>query len=394
MAPTPRLKPTAGPALFSAGFRPFFLFGAVWAALAIALWLPAYFGDLTIATVFSPRDWHIHEMLYGYVTAVVAGFLLTAIPNWTGRLPLQGRPLVGLIAAWVAGRLAVAFSALIGGWVAAGVDLCFLTVVIGVSARELRHSKQNHNRRVLLAVLVLLIGNAIFHVEALRQGSADYGVRIGLAGALTLVMLIGGRIIPSFTRNWLARENPGALPASPSRFDIIAIAAASASLLCWIVAPENAITGAALVAAAILHVARLARWRGDRAWRDRLVFVLHVAYFFIPLGFLTTGLASFGLAPVSAGIHLWTIGAIGAMTLAVMTRASLGHTGRALIASPVVQALYAFIVAAAFARACAALLPDRAVMLLTASGAAWIIAFGGFALSYWTVLTRPRKTHR
>jgi uncharacterized protein involved in response to NO len=394
MAATPRLKPTAAPAVFSAGFRPFFLLGAVWGAIAIALWLPLYFGDLTIATAFSPRDWHIHEMLYGYLTAIVAGFLLTAIPNWTGRLPLQGWPLVGLIAAWLAGRLAVAFSALIGGWAAAGIDLCFLTILIAVTARELSHGQQNHNRRVLLAVLVLLVGDAVFHVEALRQGSADYGVRIGLAGALALVMLIGGRIIPSFTRNWLARENPGPLPAPPSRFDLLALAVAVAALLSWIVAPEAAITGVALIAAAILHVVRLARWRGYRAWRDRLVFVLHVAYFFIPLGFLATGLASFGFVPVSAGIHLWTIGTIGAMTLAVMTRASLGHTGRALIASPVVQVLYALVVVAALARACAALLPDRAVTLLTASGAAWIIAFGGFALSYWAVLTRPRKSHR
>jgi len=394
MAPIPRLQPTSGPALFSAGFRPFFLFGAVWAGIAIALWLPAYFGDLTIATTFSPRDWHMHEMLYGYVAAIVTGFLLTAIPNWTGRLPLQGWPLVGLVATWLAGRAAIAFSALIGGWTAAAIDLSFLALVIAVSARELSHSKQSHNRRVLVAVLILFAGNATFHAEALLRGAADYGVRIGLAAILLLIMLIGGRIVPSFTRNWLARENPGPLPAPPGRFDLIAIACGAAALLFWIVAPETSLAGAALVAAGALHAARLARWRGERTWRDRLVLVLHVAYAFVPLGFFATGLAAFGLAPSSVGIHIWTIGAIGGMTLAVMTRASLGHTGRALVAGSVAQAVYALIVAAALARVCAAMHPDWSMALLIASGVAWIAAFIGFAASYWPILTRPRKTHQ
>ncbi len=390
--PIPRLKSASGPALFSAGFRPFFLLGAVWAGVAIALWLPAYFGDLTIATAFSPRDWHVHEMLYGYVTAIVCGFLLTAIPNWTGRLPLQGWPLVGLAAAWLAGRLAVAFSAMIGGWLAAGVDLSFLALLIAVSARELGYSTQSHNKRILAVISVLLIGNAVFHAEALLLGSADHGVRIGLASVILLITLIGGRIVPSFTRNWLARENPGPLPASSSRFDLATIAIAAASLVSWVVAPDSAITAAALIAAAIAQAVRLARWRGYRAWADRLVLVLHVAYGFVPLGFFATGLASLGIAPTSAGVHFWTVGAIGTMTLAVMTRASLGHTGRALIASPVAHGLYALVIAAALARACAAFHPEWSSALLIGSGAAWILAFGGFAASYWPVLTQPRAT--
>ncbi|HLW91810.1 MAG TPA: NnrS family protein [Roseiarcus sp.] len=391
MAPTPRFKADSSPALFSAGFRPFFLLGAIWAGAAIALWLPAYFGELTIATAFSPRDWHIHEMLYGYVSAVVAGFLLTAIPNWTGRLPLQGWPLVGLTACWIIGRIAVAFSAFIGGWVAAGFDLLFLTLLISVAARELSHGAQNHNIRVLAVLCVFLVGNVIFHVEALVEGEADYGVRIGLAAVLTLIMLIGGRIVPSFTRNWLARENPGPLPAAPGRFDLVAIAAAAAALLAWVIVPTARATGAALILAAGLHAIRLARWRGERTWRDRLVFVLHIGYFFVPLGFLATGLSVFGLAPVSAGVHLWTVGAVGTMTLAVMSRASLGHTGRALVASANVQAVYVLVIAAALVRACAALLPDWSAALLIASGVAWISAFLGFAGSYWIILTHPRR---
>ena len=394
MAPTPRFKSNSGPALFSAGFRPFFLFGALYAGVAIALWLPEYFGEIRIETAFSPRDWHMHEMLYGYVAAVITGFLFTAIPNWTGRLPLQGGPLIGLTFLWLAGRLAVASSAIIGGWLAAAIDSAFLLVVIAAAARELSHGTQKHNMRVLVAVLMFLLGNVVFHVEALIEGSADYGTRIGLAGALILIMLIGGRIVPSFTRNWLARENPGPLPASPGRFDLAAIVIAALALLAWIAAPETRATGLALLLAGALHAIRLVRWRGYRTWRDRLVLVLHMGYLFIPLGFVVTGLAAFGLSPSSAGAHLWTIGAIGTMTLAVMTRVSLAHTGRALVASPAAQAVYVLVVAAAIARACAAIDPLWSEVLLFVSGGAWIAAFVGFALAYWTILTGPRRAGR
>ena len=391
MAPVPRLKPSSGLALFSAGFRPFFLFGALYAGVAIALWLPEYFGAIRIETAFSARDWHMHEMLYGYIAAVITGFLFTAIPNWTGRLPLQGAPLIGLTLLWLAGRAAVAFSAVIGGWLAAAIDSAFLLSVIAFAARELSHGKNNHNLRVLVAVLVLLAGNVVFHVEALVNGSADYGTRIGLAGALILIMLIGGRIIPSFTRNWLARENPGALPASSGRFDLAAIIIAALALLAWIVAPEARATGLALLLAGALHAVRLARWRGYRASRDRLVFVLHVGYLFIPLGFFAIGLASFDLAPSSAGVHLWTIGAIGTMTLAVMTRASLAHTGRAIVASPAAQAIYVLVVAAAIARALAAIHPAWSEALLIGAAGAWVAAFAGFALAYGAILICPRR---
>jgi uncharacterized protein involved in response to NO len=391
MAPIPRTRFGSGPALFSAGFRPFFLLGGVWAAVAIALWLPAYFGELTIATALSPLDWHMHEMLYGYVVAVITGFLLTAIPNWTGRLPLHGWRLFWLIAVWLAGRLAMAYSALIGARVAAVVDLSFLALVIFVSARELSHGAHNHNKRVRVALLVLLAGNAIFHFEAFVEGTANYGVRTGLAAVLVLIMLIGGRIIPSFTRNWLARENPGPLPAAPSRFDLFAIGAAALSLFAWTVAPEARATGVALIAAAALHAIRLLRWHGERTWRDRLVLILHVGYFFVPLGFLLTGLSAFGLTPLSAGVHIWTIGTIGTMTLAVMTRASLGHTGRALIASSGAQAAYALVIMAALTRVCATLRPELSAVFLIASAVAWVSAFSLFIVSYFGVLTSPRR---
>jgi uncharacterized protein involved in response to NO len=390
MAPIPRLRDYTGPALFSYGFRPFFLAGSIYAGVAILAWLPMYFGNLELASAFAPRDWHIHEMLYGFVPAVVTGFLLTAIPNWTGRLPLQGRPLQILVAAWTLGRLAVAASTQIGWLPAAVIDLSFLVLVAAAAAREIVSGKNWRNLKVLVALGLLLVGNGIFHLEAHLQGSADYGVRLGIGATVLLVTLVGGRIVPSFTRNWLVRENPGRLPAPFGRFDTICMIFGGAALAAWIMAPDSELVGAALVASGILQALRLARWAGDRTLRDRLVLVLHVAYAFVPIGFVLVGLASFGLVPAAAGIHAWTGGAIGTMTLAVMSRASLGHTGRVLVASAAVQAVYALVVASALARVCAAVHPEWSTSLLSASGFAWAAAFLGFAASYWTVFTRPR----
>ena len=212
MTPIPRLRDYSGPALLSYGFRPFFLFGACYAALAILAWLPLFYGEIALATAFSPRDWHVHEMLYGYIPAVVTGFLLTAIPNWTGRLPLQGWPLLVLVIVWAAGRVAVTLSAEIGWLAAALIDSSFLLLVVAATAREIIAGRNWRNLKVLIPVTILGLGNAGFHIEAHVLGAADYGIRVGIAGVLVLIMVIGGRLIPSFTRNWLARENPGRLP--------------------------------------------------------------------------------------------------------------------------------------------------------------------------------------
>jgi uncharacterized protein involved in response to NO len=388
MAPIPRLRDYEGPALFSFGFRPFFLFGSLYAGLAVLAWLPMFFGELEAATHLSPRDWHIHEMLYGYVPAVVTGFLLTAIPNWTGRMPLQGRPLAVLFAAWVMGRLAVTASAWIGWGPAALIDLSFLALVAAAAFREIAAGRNWRNLKVLIPVSLLLVGNATFHLEAQFADSADYGVRFGIAATIVLVMLIGGRIVPSFTRNWLARENPGRLPAPFDRYDMASLAFAIATLAAWVFAPGATATGVLLVSAGLLQAVRLARWAGERTWRDRLVLILHVAYAFVPLGFVLMGLSEFGLISATAGIHAWTGGAVGTMTLAVMSRASLGHTGRPLVASAAVQAVYTLIVVSALARVCASLHPELSFALLHVAGFAWVLAFVGFALSYWTVLTR------
>ena len=381
-----RRREYAGPALFSYGFRPFFLGAAAWAALAVALWLPQYFGHLKLPTAFAPLDWHIHEMIYGYVAAAVAGFLLTAIPNWTGRLPVNGYPLAALFALWLLGRLAIAGSAICGLLIAAVVDVAFLLIFAGVAFSEIVAGRNWRNLRVLIVLGVLILGNVVFHAEIIRSGSADYGIRIGVGALVGLVMLVGGRIVPSFTRNWLVRNNPGRLPQPFSRFDAVTIAASALALICWIALPRFLASGILLIIAGLLQTVRHGRWAGDRTLPDRLVLVLHVAYAFVPIGFFLMGAAVLwpAIFPTSAGFHAWMAGAIGLMTLAVMTRASLGHTGQELAASLPTQLIYLCAFIAALTRIIAAFEPSR--LLLHIAAAAWILAFGAFAVVFGRLL--------
>lgn len=390
MVGIPRLRDYQGPALLSYGFRPFFLFGSLYAGLAVVAWLPMLNGQIELGSAFAPRDWHVHEMLYGFVPAIVTGFLLTAIPNWTGRLPLQGRPLLTLLAVWMAGRAAVGLSALTGWIAAAAIDGAFLLFVAAAAAREIATGRNWRNLKIVAIVGILAAGNIAFHLEAHFSGSVDFSVRTGVSAVILLITLVGGRVVPSFTRNWLARGKPGRMPSAFGRFDIGTVAVSALALLLWIAAPDSAVTGAALIAAGLMQIARLSRWAGERTFSDRLVLVLHIAYAFVPAGFVLTGCAALGLIPATAGIHAWTGGAVGTMTLAVMTRASLGHTGRELYASAGTQAIYALVVTGALTRICASIHPEWSGPLLLAAGALWAAAFVGFALLYGKMLCSPR----
>jgi uncharacterized protein involved in response to NO len=387
----PRLRDYRGPALLSYGFRPFFLFGAIYAGLAVLAWLPIFNGELILWSAFSAVDWHAHEMLYGYLPAVVTGFLLTAIPNWTGRLPIQGIPLLVLVLVWLAGRVCVSFSAETGWLLATIVDVSFLALVVAATVREIVIGKNWQNLRVVGLVTLLLAGNIAFHIEAHVQGTAEYGARVGIATIVLLIVVIGGRIVPSFTRNWLARENPGRLPTPFARFDVMAMGVTAVTLVLWTRQPTGHLIASALLIAGVLNTVRLARWAGDRTCRDRLVLILHVGYAFVPLGFLLASVAALDIVASSAGVHAWTVGAAGIMTLAVMTRASLGHTGNALIASPMTQAIYATVVIASLARICASLEPGWSDALLHVTAFAWCAAFFGFALSFGPMLAGGRR---
>jgi uncharacterized protein involved in response to NO len=383
----PRFRVHQGWPLLANGFRPFFLFGSIYAGLAILVWLPVFYGEITLTSALAPRDWHVHEMLYGYLPAVITGFLFTAIPNWTGRLPIQGTPLLVLVMVWIAGRVGVTFSAETGWLVAMLVDASFLLLVAAAAAREILAGRNWRNLNVVMLVLLLLTGNIAFHLEAHFHGAADTGIRIGIGVVVLLISLIGGRIIPSFTRNWLVRENPGRLPVPFGRFDVIVVAVGALALLFWVISPAGRFTGSALAIAGLLHLVRLGRWAGDRTWREHLVLILHVGYAFVPSGFLLNAMSAFELVPAGAGIHAWMAGAAGIMTLAVMSRATLGHTGQQLTASRATQAIYAAIIVAALARICAVIEPAHSEPLLHLAAFAWVAAFFGFAISFGPLLS-------
>ena len=385
-----QIRSYSGPAILSYGFRPLFLSAGIWAATVMALWLAMLSGSLALPTSLGPVDWHVHELLFGYLPAVVAGFLLTAVPNWTGRLPMTGRPLLLLALIWWAGRFAVLFSEQLGPTIAATVDLAFLATLGFLVAREIVAGRNWRNLKVLVPVSLLFCGNALFHVEAANgHAYSGNGTRLGIASAVFLIMLIGGRIVPSFTRNWLARREAGRLPVPFNRYDIFALAVGGLALAAWVVSPESGTTALFCLLAGALHIWRLVRWAPERTLAEPLVWILHAGYAFVSVGFILLGVSRLSADVIvpSAALHAWTAGAVGVMTLAVMTRASLGHTGYPLQATPGVTAIYAFALASAVVRIVAGT-GMTTLVLLDLAGALWIAAFVSFVAVFGPSLCR------
>jgi uncharacterized protein involved in response to NO len=335
-------------------------------------------------------------MLFGYASGVVAGFLLTAVPNWTGRLPVAGWRLVLLFALWCLGRFAFLGIGVTGTLPAVLIDSAFLPALLLVMGREIVAGHNWRNLKPLILVGLLAVANVAFHAETLIAGTPDFGLRSGVAGLVALIILIGGRITPSFTHSWLLRTRSASLPASFGAADIIALLASGLALLSWIAAPGAEVTALLFFVAAAALVVRLGRWEGVRTWREPLLLVLHVGYGFVPLGFMLGAVAI--LVPGSLGgtaaLHAWTVGAIGLMTLGVMTRATRGNTGRELAASPVTVAIYSAIAAAALLRIAAGAIPDCYMLLIGAAAAAWCSAFVLFLIEYAPMLLRPRLRSR
>lgn len=373
-----------GLSFLKGGFRPFFLGGALWALVVASLWVAVLSGTITLPTAFDPLAWHRHEMLFGYLGAVIAGFLLTAIPNWTGRLPVAGGALAALAGLWFAARLAVLFSARVGIIPAMVLDVGFVLALFAVTAREVIVAR-NRNLPMIAILLLFAIANGVDHAEAgglIADG--NHGWRAGFALVLMLISLIGGRIIPSFTRNWLVKQRATTgLPSQPDNFDKTVLAATAAALLVWLAAPDAAIAGWLLVAAGAMQAIRLARWSGLRTGREPIVVILHIAYAWLPLGLVLLGASILtpGI-PRSVALHALSAGAMASMTLAVMTRATLGHTGRALRADMATVAIYCLVTLGAATRVAAPLLPFDYMRAIVLAGGLWGGAFLLFVLAY------------
>lgn len=390
--PVPRGLAQSGPVILAYGFRPFFLAAGTWAVLAMGLWVAALTIGLPIGGSYGGAAWHAHEMLFGYTSAALAGFLLTAIPNWTGRLPVSGIPLALLCAVWLGGRLALIAPDLIGLVPALLLDTAFLPLLLLICLREIVAGRKWRDLKILAGVAALALADAGSHGVVVWGGEPAMASRLAIAAYIMLIGIVGGRIVPSFTRNWLVKRHVIVLPAPYGPLDTVALLIGLGALALWLVWPEQPVTTIAGLVAGMLHLARLSRWQGWQTGAERLVLVLHLAYGFVPLGFFAIALVPFGLLDQAGAIHVFTVGAIGLMTLAVMSRATRGHTGMPLTAPWSTGVSYLLVIFAALLRPAANLLPDLYMRLIELSGLCWVLAFSLYVVEYAPPLLTRRKS--
>jgi len=385
-----------GPTLFSYGFRPFFLSASVFALIVIPIWMAIQVGMITLDSVFKPTVWHIHEMLFGYAAAVIAGFLFTAIPNWTGRMPVRGWPLATMVSLWLLGRISVAGLLGLSAPLVLIADCAFLASIVLMITREITAGKNWRNLKVLLPVVTLFLANIAFHFEAMKTGLAEASTRLGFGAIIFLVMLIGGRVIPAFTRNWLVKQGTGALPIPFAKYDAISLLLGALAMGGWVVFPNSPIIGSLLIAVAMMHAFRLSRWQGLRTFPSPLLLMLHIAYAFLPAGILLLGLNSISeeLDTYITGLHLLGIGGIGGITVAVMMRATLGHTGRALIAPKALTFAFGLIILASLFRSLLDGIEIAGYDGIEIAATLWTIGFAIFVVKVGSWLTTPRQQKR
>jgi uncharacterized protein involved in response to NO len=389
-SPGPKAPP-GGWAPFALGFRPFFLAAGIYAVALMVLWVGALRGNLGLGDL-SPLVWHGHEMVFGFTVAVIAGFLLTAVQNWTGIRTPSGAPLAALFLLWLAGRVAFLVPGLPYPVVAA-IDLAFLPVLGVVLARPILKARQLHNYPFPLMLLAMTAANFLVHGEVLglTPGTARTGLHLSVYVVIMMIVVMGGRVIPSFTDNKL-RTRARRWPWVERPLPWVTLVALAAALF----APESPFTALLAAAAALLHGMRVAGWYTPKYWGVPLLWVLHLGYAWIPIGFALLALSAWGVAGTAgSALHAFTAGAIGVLTLGMMARVALGHTGRQLEPAALMTLAFIEINLAVLVRVAVPLMYEEAyVATMTASGLFWIIGFGLFAVIYAPVLLRPRVDGR
>jgi uncharacterized protein involved in response to NO len=383
---------------FAYGFRPFFLAALAYGALAIVVWMVIRARGVMPLPGMPPQLWHAHEMLFGFIGAAIAGFLLTAVPSWTNARGFAGWPLVALFSTWLAGRVAFAFAASLSPHLVAAAELAFLPLLALFLAVPLLRAR-NRNTPLLLVLAALWLADATF-LCATATGDiplASKSIRIGIDIVLLLITVIGGRIVPAFTANALRRHGVGGAVHDHRVVGGIAIVCMIAVGLADAVGDEYHIAALVAACAAVAHVVRMSGWAGVRLLREPIVWVLHLAYAWLPLGlFLKAVRLGFGADWASGWLHALTIGAAASMVVAVITRASLGHTGRALVVARSIAIAYGALSLAALARtfAVAVPVPDLSEWTIRLAGALWIAAFAIVLFVYSPILLRPRADGR
>lgn len=386
--------------LFGEGFRVFFLAAALFGVFAMLVW-EAWLGVHALGGMVSempfglpPHLWHAHEMIYGYAGAALAGFFLTAVPNWTGAKAARHVFIALAAGLWLAGRLAIWWADALPLLLVAAVDLAFLPLLAAKILTQLLRRPKPQNLMFLGILLVIWSGNLLVHLDWLGWGGpgAETGLRVGLLGVCALIAVLGGRVTPAFTRNAMTRAGrETGLPVSRKSLEIAGIASAIALPLCLLVGVGGALTGAVALVAGLTAAARLSGWRSCWTLRTPILWSLHLSYALLALGYAALGASELGLGSEVAALHLLGVGAVGGMTVAVMSRAILGHTGRPLVAPcPVAWASGLMAVAAAvrWVGSSADIGWYWAGMLT--SGALWILALTLFLIALWPALSEPR----
>ncbi|MGR9085758.1 MAG: NnrS family protein [Gammaproteobacteria bacterium] len=375
--------------LFALGFRPFFALAGLSALVLILLWNAIFKGAWVAENYFAPTYWHAHEMLLGYSVAVIAGFLLTAVRNWTGKPTLSGDQLAGLSLLWLYGRIVPFYSSLLPDILIALIDLSFLPLLAYYVTRPILEAQQYRNLIFTGLLLLLTYGNGLIHSEMLgfKAHSAWAGLQLVVGTLIVLILVIAGRVFPFFTERGL----PGTLAIRNPQFDNWSIV--SALLVFGLLLFDVSGTLLALPAlfAVVINSARVAGWYVQRIWYVPLLWVLYAGYGWIILGFALTALSAYSLVQPSLAMHAFTLGGIGILTLGMMSRVALGHTGRALRASNAIAIGFVLINVAAFSRV---LLPIALTKwyetLIYCSTLAWLAAFSLFMFVYAPILVSPR----
>ena len=377
-------------------FRPFFLLNAFFALLAVAGWLWLLGGQRWPGAPEATIQWHGHEMLGGFVLAAVAGFSLTAVATWTGRTPVRGAPLGILVAAWLAGRLVMAFSGTLPPLLVIATDMLFPLLLAGLLSREVLAAANRRNYPVAGVAVLFAALNLAWHLGQVYDPAISRKVLVAFIHlAVLLVTLIGGRIIPNFTANWLRLPENSDLtsrkPSSQPWLEKLIFACTGAVAILAVFTPSSSLTGILALAAAVAHALRLSRWCGFATRSNPLLFILHITYAWLPLGYMVMGMNLFtGLVDAGSALHALTFGALTGMIVAVTTRVALGHTGRALKASPVTVAAYVIFNVAALVRVFGMTLGLDYYQTAYLSGAGWMLTFLLFILAYLRILTTPR----
>lgn len=385
--------------LFGEGFRVFFLTAGLYAVFVMIVWegwlgIQAAGGTATSAPFAqAPQLWHAHELIFGYATAAMGGFFLTAVPNWTGAKAARHLFILTAAGLWLAGRLAVGFSAGLPAWLVAMVDLAFLPVLAAKILTQLVRRPKPQNLMFLGLIAILWAGNLMVHLEwtGATSGTAWAGLRAGLLGTCAMIAVLGGRVTPAFTRNAMVQAGrTTGLPRSHRALEAVGIAAAVLLPVLYIAGLDGMATGLVALTAGLATLARLAGWRGLWTGGRPILWSLHLGFAMLGAGYLSLGLAVMGWGSEVAAVHLLGIGAVGGMTLAVMSRATLGHTGRPLVAPGPVVLAYAMIALAALVRWAGSAVPAWYEPAVLASGALWLVAFTIYTATLWPVFWGPR----